>query len=112
MSSRALLAYKAALRATRISFQQDNDILLAARKQIRDGFEASRNSDNADEEIKKMNEISKFLVLNIVQGERQEDGKYFLKFHDQTELGDNETIKQSNKANMGSLAGAKAKSRQ
>lgn len=111
MSSRALLAYRAALRAARISFQQDNDVLLAARKQIRDGFEASRNSDNAEEEIVKMNEISKFLVLNIVQGEKQGDGKYFLKFHDQTELGDNETIKQNHKANMGSLAGAKAKCR-
>ena len=101
MSSRALLAYRAALRATRISFQQDNDVLLAARKQIRDGFEASRNSDNAEEEIVKMNEISKFLVLNIVQGEKQGDGKYFRKFQEQTELDDKEARKQNHKEKKG-----------
>lgn len=72
---------------------------------------ANKNSANADEDIDKLNEVSKFLVQNIVQGEKQGDGKYFLKFHDKTELGDNETIKQNNRVNMGSLAGSKAKKR-
>lgn len=109
--SKALQAYRGALRATKLSFAQDNQVLLAARKQIRDGFEANRTCDNAEEEITKLNDVSQFLIKNIVQGEKQDDGKYFLKFHDKTELGDNETIKQNNKADMGSLAGAEPKRR-
>ena len=110
--SAAKSAYRNALRATRIAFRQDVPVLSSARLQIKDGFTKNRElKDEAEisEAISKLNEVSKFLVQNIVQGEKQEDGKYFLNFHEKTELGDNETIRQGNKANLGSLAGAKVK---
>lgn len=108
---RALGAYRNALRATRVAFKTDLPVLMAARTQIKQGF--VDNKDLADQEqqheaIDKMNEVSQFLIKNIVQGEKQEGDKYFLNFHERTELGDNETIKQS-KAEMGSLAGARVK---
>lgn len=108
---KAINAYRNALRATRVAFKNDLPVLTAARTQIKQGFIDNKNladQEQQKEAIDKMNEVSQFLVKNIVQGERQEDDKYFLKFHDRTELGDNETIKQS-KAEMGSLAGAKVK---
>lgn len=113
MSSPAIAAYRQALRATRIAFRQDTRMVSAARTQIKDGFLKNRllGEPEATEEVKKLNDVSRFLVENIVQGERQEleNGKdrYLLHFHEKTELGDNESIKQS-KANMGLLAGAKA----
>lgn len=108
---RALGAYRNALRATRVAFKTDLPVLMAARTQIKQGF--VDNKDLADQEqqqeaVNKMNEVSQFLIKNIVQGEKQEGDKYFLNFHERTELGDNETIKQS-KAEMGSLAGARVK---
>ncbi|KAK6200515.1 mitochondrial zinc maintenance protein 1, mitochondrial [Scheffersomyces amazonensis] len=109
-SASAKSAYRNALRATRIAFRQDIPILQGARLQIKQGFEKHRNLDSLDkieEEITKLNEVSQFLIKNIVQGEKQSDGKYFLNFHEKTELGDNETIKQGGKSNLGSLAGAK-----
>ncbi|ODV81473.1 mitochondrial zinc maintenance protein 1, mitochondrial, partial [Suhomyces tanzawaensis NRRL Y-17324] len=115
MSTAAISAYRQALRATRLAFQNDIPVLSAARTQIRQGFDNHRSlqeQEQIDEEIKKMNEISTFLVKNIVQGEKRVEGnkdRYYLKFHDKTELGDNETIKQAGRANMGSLAGVKAK---
>ncbi|KAK6458682.1 mitochondrial zinc maintenance protein 1, mitochondrial [Scheffersomyces xylosifermentans] len=109
----AVRAYRNALRATKVAFRQDIPMLASARSQIRQGFQ--QHSDLTDttqieEEIQKLNDVSKFLIQNIVQGEKKEDGKYLLNFHERTELGDNETIKQS-KNEMGSLSGAKAKKR-
>jgi complex III assembly factor LYRM7 len=105
-------AYRTALRATKLAFQGDEPILNAARLQIKQGFHKNQDNSNIEqvtEEIGKLNEVSKFLTQNIVQGEKQgTDGKYLLKFHDKTELGDNDTIKQK-KSDLGSLAGAKAK---
>ncbi|KAK6460163.1 mitochondrial zinc maintenance protein 1, mitochondrial [Scheffersomyces coipomensis] len=103
-------AYRNALRATKIAFRQDIPVLTESRLQIKQGFKQHQsltNIEQIEQEITKINDISKFLIQNIVQGEKQDDGKYYLNFHEKTELGDNETIKQGNKDNMGSLAGAK-----
>lgn len=83
-------------------------ILQKARSQIRQGFEEFRDAtpEVKQEKIDHMNAVSKFLVENIVQGEMQENGRYMLNFHEKTELGDNESIKQGNLA-FGTLAGAK-----
>jgi len=109
MSTRnaALSAYRNALRATRIAFANDIPVLAGARSQIKQGFLDSKDltdSNQIDEQITHLNDVSKFLVKNIVQGERQADGKYFLNFHEKTELGDNESIKQHK---LGSLSGKK-----
>lgn len=106
----ALQAYRTALRATRIAFQQDIPVLTAARVKIREGFEEHRNlSDESviQEEISKLNDVSQFLTRNIVQAKQQESGKYLLDIHSETELGDNESIKNPKK-DMGSLAGVKS----
>lgn len=108
----ALQAYRTALRATRIAFNGDSVVLASARQRIREGFETNRSiadQQEIDKAVKDLNEVALFLVRNIVQGQPQEDGRYFLNFHEKTELGSNETIKQSNRANMGSLAGAKVR---
>lgn len=108
----ALQAYRTALRATRIAFNGDNTVLNSARLRIREGFESNRTLSDGQEiekAVKDLNEVALFLVKNIVQGEPKEDGRYFLKFHEKTELGSNETIKQDNRANMGSLAGVKVR---
>lgn len=108
----ALQAYRTALRATRIAFNGDSVVLASARQRIRDGFETNRSladKQEIDNAVKDLNDVALFLVKNIVQGQPQEDGRYFLNFHEKTELGSNETIKQSNRANMGSLAGAKVR---
>ncbi|CAK7913318.1 mitochondrial zinc maintenance protein 1, mitochondrial [[Candida] anglica] len=110
--SAALSAYRTALRATRVAFKNDAEVLLASRAKIKQGFfeDLEQGSQTVQEKIDNLNSVSKFLVQNIVQGEKKEDGQYFLNIHDKTELGDNETIKQK-KADMGSLAGAKATKR-
>lgn len=108
----ALSAYRTALRATGVAFRGDTTVLNAARLKIKQGFEENRELSDAgkiDEEIQKLNEVSSFLIKNIVQGELKDGEKYHLKFHSRTELGDNESIKQNNRANLGSLAGAKVK---
>lgn len=102
-------AYRNALRATRVAFRNDLPVLNAARHKIRQEFEANRNvaADVQQERINHMNDVLKFLIQNIVQGEPQDNGRVMLHFHDRTELGDNETIKQNHKDNLGSLATAK-----
>lgn len=108
----ALSAFRNALRSTRVAFQNDKEVLLAARNRIKLGFFEEKEADqkSAQEKIDHLNSVAKFLVENVVQGQKQEDGQYLLNIHDKTELGDNETIKQK-KSEMGSLAGAKATKR-
>lgn len=112
-NNKAIAGYKAALRATRIAFRNDDHVLKSARDKIRAGFEENRhlqNSEKVNEELDKLAEVSKFLVRNIVQAVRQDDSdKYLLNFHDQIELGDNDTIKKNSRVDLGSLAGAKVK---
>lgn len=112
MTKSALLVYRAALRATRVAFNGDSKILTASRLKIREGYDQNRNLTDKEEinkAITDLDEVAKFLVKNIVQAEEKEKDKYFLHFHKDTELGDNATIKQNNRANMGSLAGAKVR---
>lgn len=106
MKNPALQAYKNSLKATFLAFKGDTAVLTASRIKIKEGILENKHltGTTCEEEITKLEEVSKFLTKNIVQGQRQEDGKYFLNFHSNTELGDNETIKQGNK-NLGSLKG-------
>lgn len=112
MSKPAVQAYRAALRATRVAFPGDAFMIRSARVKMREGFEMNKGLQ-VKEEIEKavddLNEVAKFLVKNVVQAEMQQNERYLLKIHDKTELGLNDTIKQSNKENMGSLAGAKVR---
>lgn len=106
MKNPALQAYRNSLRATLMAFKGDTEVLSAARAKIKQGIldNKSLTGTTCDEEIQKLEEVNKFLVQNVVQGQRQQDGKYQLNFHSNIELGDNETIKQGNK-NLGSLKG-------
>lgn len=112
MANLSLQAYRTALRATRIAFNGDAQMLRASRAQFKQSFLANQHLEDR-EELKKalthLNEVSQFLVKNIVQGEMQENKRYNLKFHKQTELGSNETIKEDHKSKMGTLAGAKVR---
>ncbi|RLV90996.1 Mitochondrial zinc maintenance protein 1 mitochondrial [Spathaspora sp. JA1] len=105
----ALKAYREALRATRIVFHQDLPRLVAARTEIKTQIKNKANlTDETErtEAIKHLEEVAKFLRHNIVQGEVQENGNVNLHFREETELGDNDTIKQG-KSKLGSLAGKK-----
>lgn len=106
MKNPALQAYRNSLKATFLAFKGDAEVLNASRLKIKQGIleNKSLQGDKCEEEINKLQEINKFLSQNLVQGQRQQNGKYYLNFHSGIELGDNETIKQGNK-NMGSLKG-------
>ncbi|EMG45326.1 tRNA 2'-phosphotransferase, putative [Candida maltosa Xu316] len=97
MSSSTLSAYRGVLRAIRFTFRGDTPILQNAVQELkRQTLENSnlKTQEEIDQGIEKLNGVSRFIISNLVQGEKQDDGKYFLNFHDKTELGDNETIKQ------------------
>ncbi|ODV71014.1 Mzm1p CYBJADRAFT_121083, partial [Cyberlindnera jadinii NRRL Y-1542] len=91
--SRALAAYRHALKATQVAFQGDVALLNASRAEIRKGFNQPDETKSVEERITHLEEVSKFLMSNIVQGKRQDNGKIHLNIHEGTELGDNESIK-------------------
>ncbi|KAI5953129.1 MZM1 [Candida jiufengensis] len=113
MSATTKQAYKQALKSINTVFKNDFPILKAAKTQIKQEiFKNSKltNTEEITESIKKLDEISNFLLSNLVQGELKTNGKYFLNFHDKTELGDNESIKTNHTSKMGSLSGSKGTS--
>ena len=93
---RALTAFRHGLRAARIAFGGDTRMLLAARRQMREGM---RNPPDPsipfDDRVQLMEDVAVFLRRNIVQGVRVdgEGGRpvYHLNIHKETELGDNVT---------------------
>ncbi|CAM9022952.1 unnamed protein product [Wickerhamomyces anomalus] len=62
-------------------------MLLAARAQIKQGMRNPDPKKTADENIKHLEDVSKFLVSNIVQAKKNEAGKF----------SDNESIKTAKK---------------
>lgn len=103
---RALIAYRHGLRAARIAFDQDTRMLLAARQQMRDGMIHPPNPEvPVTEQIKLMEDVALFLRKNVVQGKRvesrdpAEDPTYHLNIHKDTELGDNDDVKQPSRRN-------------
>ncbi|KAI1361916.1 hypothetical protein F5Y08DRAFT_288785 [Xylaria arbuscula] len=96
MSTSALPAYRGLLRAARLAFQGDAPTLAAARSSIRQGFLANASLEPLSAEypaaVKHAEEVATILRQNVVQGKREGD-KYKLRIHEETERGDNETIK-------------------
>ncbi|ODV58230.1 Mzm1p [Ascoidea rubescens DSM 1968] len=113
----SLNAYRNALRATRIAFNQDTATLAASREQIRNGFRNPDTSKAVEERIKHIEEISRFLRRNVVQGKLEDPEnaptKYKLNIHEETELGDNDSVKKAKKIlmdkNQGCCGGSSAK---
>lgn len=99
----ALAAYRHVLRATRIAFQNDKPLLLAARHQARHDFR--RDSGLEGPAIKTAVDhaegVAQTLRENVVQGQLQPGGGgiggskdvYKLNIHEHTEKGDNDTVK-------------------
>ncbi|KAM0792462.1 hypothetical protein ACM66B_005137 [Microbotryomycetes sp. NB124-2] len=121
--ARAAAAYRAMLRAQRITFKGDDFALQRAYEQTRILFNkfvpsAQRRasvaaslptnsafapgptpedrpltSQEVDEHITTAFEIAQYLRKNVVQGVRNETGNYSLRITDDTERGDNDSIK-------------------
>lgn len=94
----ALAAYRHLLRATRIAFQGDFPLLHAARTQARQGFDQLRledaNSEAVQKGIQHAEEVAQILRKNIVQGVNVEGSdSYKLRIHEDTERGDNQSVK-------------------
>ncbi|KAI1345497.1 hypothetical protein F5Y01DRAFT_57173 [Xylaria sp. FL0043] len=92
----AIPAYRNLLRAARIAFQGDGPTLTAARQSIRQGFRANAALEPTSPEfpnaVKHAEEVAMILRQNVVQGKKEGD-TYKLRIHEETERGDNETIK-------------------
>ncbi|KAI1422731.1 hypothetical protein F5Y12DRAFT_717074 [Xylaria sp. FL1777] len=96
MTTTALPAYRSLLRAARIAFQGDGTMLSAARSSIRQGFRANAALEPSSPEfpaaVKHAEEVATILRQNVVQGKRVGD-TYKLRIHEETERGDNDTVK-------------------
>ncbi|KAI1750546.1 hypothetical protein F4782DRAFT_248113 [Xylaria castorea] len=97
--STAISAYRNLFRATRRAFQDDATMLTAARSEIRQSFRARAaiepSSPEFAAEVKRAEEVATILRQNVVQGKKDGD-RYKLRIHEETERGDNETIKTTN----------------
>ncbi|KAJ5332230.1 hypothetical protein N7541_002036 [Penicillium brevicompactum] len=93
-------AYRQVLRSTRVVFQNDLPVLLAARQEARQNFEKNRRpAVDTGMQINHAIEVANILRHNIVQGSREEGNeaaKWELNIHDQIERGDNDSIKVGN----------------
>ncbi|GAA5995406.1 hypothetical protein JCM5350_001057 [Sporobolomyces pararoseus] len=126
--ARAASAYRALLRAQRFTFKGDDLALKAAHLQTRVLFgrfipsaSASKSpfpidpslrvpdlkpesseltAEKVDQHIEGAFEIATYLRRNVVQGRRTEEGNYALRITEETERGDNDSIKQPKDARV------------
>lgn len=73
----------------------DTTVFNASRQKIREQFRNPDLSKELEARLKEMDEISTFLMRNIVQAKKAEENKYLLNIHKHTELGDNESVKKT-----------------
>ncbi|KAI5480325.1 hypothetical protein MNV49_001284 [Pseudohyphozyma bogoriensis] len=101
--------HQALLRATRITFANDTYALRASRVQSRQllarispspsisstipSDQRLTTADQVDEHILAVGQVAEYLRKNVVQGVRKDDGVYALRITEETERGDNDTIK-------------------
>lgn len=98
LQTMALAAYRHLLRATRIAFNGDIQLLHAARTQARAGFDGLNSldpqSDEAEKGIQHAEGVASILRHNIVQGQQVEGTNSIkLNLHEDIERGDNDTVK-------------------
>ncbi|PYI11987.1 mitochondrial zinc maintenance protein 1, mitochondrial [Aspergillus sclerotiicarbonarius CBS 121057] len=90
-------AYRQLLRATRVAFQDDVRVMIAARQEARRNFDSHRrNGIDTPMQINHAIEVADILKHNIVQGVREqgdENARWELRIHDDIERGDNDSIK-------------------
>lgn len=94
----ALAAYRHVLRATRVAFANDVSLLHASRDQARNTFKKNASmllasSLEAETQIQHAEEVAKVLRRNVVQGEHVDEDRWKLNIHQETERGDNFTVK-------------------
>ena len=104
LTKQALTAYRHGLRAAKIAFNQDTRLLLAARQKMKQGMiKPEQNDLPIEQQIKLMEDVALFLRRNVVQGEKIESNStkptYHLNLHKDSELGDNDDIKNISKRN-------------
>jgi len=96
----ALAAYRHVLRAARLAFQGDAPLLHAAQQQARAGFRQNASLSPDDPTVATAIEhaegVARILRENIVQGKHIGENKYKLRIHEETERGDNDTVKMPN----------------
>lgn len=100
MSTRqnALNAYRHCIRAINTVFQGDVKVLAGAKAKLRSEMQQSKSKEhptmNVDQRITLLNQISKYLTCNLVQGVKNPGtDRYMLRFRKETELGKNSDIK-------------------
>ncbi|KAI0111189.1 hypothetical protein GGR51DRAFT_557594 [Nemania sp. FL0031] len=98
--STALPVYRNLLRASRLVFRGDTVLLNAARANIRQGFLKNAALEPTSPEfvaaVNHGEEVAKILRENVVQGKREGD-TYKLRIHEETERGDNDSVKVAGK---------------
>ncbi|KAH8429926.1 LYR motif-containing protein [Aspergillus melleus] len=97
MAVSARSAYRQLLRATRVAFENDTRVMLAARQEARRNFDDhSRVGIDTPMQINHAVEVANILKHNLVQGSRaagDESARWELNIHDNIERGDNDSIK-------------------
>ncbi|CCK72580.1 Mzm1p KNAG_0K02170 [Huiozyma naganishii CBS 8797] len=104
MGTAALTAYRHALRAARVAFQGDTAVLLAARSQMRSGMlDPPDKTLSPAQQAQYMEDVATYLRRNVVQAtrvntaggppEQHHQPRFHLNIHGDTELGDNDSIR-------------------
>ncbi|KXL43321.1 hypothetical protein M433DRAFT_25740 [Acidomyces richmondensis BFW] len=94
----ALAAYRHVLRATRIAFHGDDEVLTSSRILARESFAKGSSlvvgSTAASKAIEHAEGVAQILRENVVQGKNIGGDLYKLNIHEHTQRLDNETAKQ------------------
>ncbi|SPO21275.1 related to MZM1  len=108
---RAIGLYKRLLRTSRKTFDGDNVAIAAARDETRRRFKAAAQETDAakiDEGLRMGDEIVSVLRQNVVQGKwRQDSNAYELRMTKDTELGNNDSIKEARAKQIADLKAGK-----
>lgn len=91
-----LSVYKSFLKTIPIVFKNDTVLINASKQKVKEEILKKKYISEVNEikkEIEDFKEINTFLLKNLIQGEKNARGNFFLNIHSMTELGENDSIK-------------------
>ncbi|PRT54616.1 Mitochondrial zinc maintenance protein 1, mitochondrial [Wickerhamiella sorbophila] len=106
--SKSIQAYRGLIRAANLAFRNDAVALKAACDRIKSEYKVpSENEADLKRRIQLAKDVAHILRSNVVQGVKasEEDEKYKLNIHNETELGDNDDRFQKTPLSQGGSGG-------
>lgn len=90
-TAKILKTYRGLWRAANLAFEGDQYAINQAHNRIRTEYRTKIDPSELSKKLQLAKDVSRLLRSNVVQGTKEEEAKFRLRFNKESELGDNDS---------------------